>query len=87
MKLKKIEENETETTIEKWDFSALKNALDDSIRKFIVSQKDFQEDHKLMDGRLLLSTLAILFSGYAIWFDWMHPFPESRNILIFCVIS
>lgn len=72
--------------MEKWDWNAVKNALDDSARKFIINQKGFEEDHKLMNGRLIVSTIAILFSLYAIGYDWFHPFPESRSTLICCVI-
>ena len=74
-------------TIEKWDWNAVKNALDDSARKFLTSQSGFQEDHALMNGRLVLSTIAILFSGYALLDDWLHPFPESRSTLIMCVVA
>jgi signal peptidase complex subunit 2 len=63
----------------------VKNALDDSARKFLVAQTGFSESHALMNGRLLISTIAVLFSGYAILYDWYHPFPESRYVLICCV--
>lgn len=65
----------------------MKNALDDSARKFLVSQKDFEEDHSLMNGRLIISTLTVMFSIYGIVYDWYHPFPESRTTLIYCVIA
>lgn len=39
-----------------------------------------------MNGRLIISTVAILFSLYAIAYDWFHPFPESKTVLIICVI-
>lgn len=77
---------ETETKVDKWDWNAVKNALDDSIRKFIVSQNGFKEDHSLMNGRLLISTIGVLFSAYAIVYDYLHPFPESRTVLIACVL-
>ncbi len=65
----------------------MKNALDDSARLYLNSQTGFEEDHILMNGRLLLSTIAIFFSGYALLDDWLHPFPESKTTLIFCVIA
>ena len=52
----------------------------------MVAQNGFKEDHFLMNGRLIISTVGVLFSGYAIAYDWFHPFPESRSILIACVI-
>ena len=79
-------EDELETTIEKWDWNAVKNALDDAATKFLTSQENFKESHSLIDGRLVLSTITILFSAYGILDDWLHPFPESRTNLICCVI-
>ena len=75
------------TKIEKWDWTALKNALDDSARKYLVSQTDFEEDHSLMNGRLIISTITVMCSIYGILYDWYHPFPESRSVLIYSVIS
>jgi signal peptidase complex subunit 2 len=81
-----IEESEI-PKVDKWDWTSVKNALDDSVRKFLTSQSGFTEDHSLMDGRLLLSTLAVLFSAYALLDDWLHPYPQSRTTLIVCVIA
>ena len=75
------------TTVAKWDWNAVKNALDDSARKFLVSQKNFVEDHSLMNARLIISTITVLFSLYGILHDYLNPFPASRNVLIFCVIA
>ncbi len=77
---------EIETKIEKYDWNAVKNALDDSARKFLVSQATFEEDHSLMNGRLIISTITVFFSLYGILYDWYNPFPQSRNTIIFCVI-
>ena len=79
-------EKPDETIVDKWDWNAVKNALDDSARAFLVAQTGFKEDHFLMNGRLLISTIGVLFSGYAIAYDWFHPFPESRSVLIACVL-
>ena len=79
-------EKPDETVVEKWDWNAVKNALDDSARSYLVAQNNFKEDHFLMNGRLIISTIGVLFSGYAIAYDWFHPFPESRSVLIACVI-
>ncbi len=40
-----------------------------------------------MDGRLYISFIACLFSGFALIYDWLNPFPKSRSILILCVIA
>jgi signal peptidase complex subunit 2 len=73
--------------VDKWDWNAVKNALDDSARKFLINQIGFKEDNTLMNGRLFISTVAVLFSIYAIAYDWLHPFPESRQIMIICVVA
>ncbi len=71
---------------DKWDWNAIKNALDDATTKFLISQKNFKEDHTLMNTKLIISTLAVLFSGIALLYDWLHPFPKSKDVLLVCVI-
>jgi signal peptidase complex subunit 2 len=85
----KTDENEQQenVVVDKWDWNAVKNALDDSARKFLVNQNGVKEDNTLMNGRLAISTIAVLFSIYAIAYDWFHPFPESKQILIICVVA
>ena len=64
----------------------MKNTLDDSVRKFLVSQNGLKEDNTLMDIRLVISTLAVLISAYALLYDWYNPFPKSRDMLIISVL-
>lgn len=78
-------EESPDVVVEKWDWNAVKNALDDSARKFLISQENFVEDHFLMNWRLIISTIAVVISLYGIVYDWLHPFPESKLVLIFCV--
>ena len=33
-----------------------------------------------MDGRLFISFIAVCFSGFAIVWDFYHPFPESKIV-------
>jgi signal peptidase complex subunit 2 len=40
-----------------------------------------------MDGRLYISFIACLISGFALIYDWLNPFPKSRSILILCSVS
>lgn len=47
----------------------------------------FKEEHKLMDLRLLICTVAVGFSLFALVWDYIRPFPESRPVLIICVLS
>ncbi|CAF0908004.1 unnamed protein product [Adineta ricciae] len=73
--------------VNKWETNAVKNALDDACKKYFKETLNFAEDYKLMDGRLYISFIACLFSGYALIYDWLNPFPKSRSILILCVIA
>lgn len=61
--------------------------LDDLARKFLISQKNFEEDHSLMNVRLIISTITVAFSLYGIAHDWLNPFPASKPVLIFCVAA
>jgi signal peptidase complex subunit 2 len=82
------EEKDKPSKIDKWDWNAVKNALDDSTRKFLTSQtSNFKEDHKLMDLRLLISTIAVIFSLTALVYDYLNPFPKSKMLMLFCVIA
>ncbi|CAL1528611.1 unnamed protein product [Lymnaea stagnalis] len=73
--------------IDKWDSGALKNALDDGAKKVFVDIFRFKESHMLMNGRLFLCTIAIGFAMFALVWDYLYPFPQSRNVLLCCVIA
>jgi len=73
--------------VDKWDGNAVKNALDDAAKKVLISDLGYEESHGLMDGRLLICTISVTFAMYALIWDYFHPFPESRPVLIVCVIS
>ncbi|XP_067948228.1 signal peptidase complex subunit 2-like [Watersipora subatra] len=70
--------------VDKWDPTAVKNALDDATKKMMKDEFKCDEDHSLMNGRLGLSIVAVSFSGFAVLWDYLHPFPESRSVLIIC---
>lgn len=47
----------------------------------------YMEMHALMNGRLILCTLAVGFALFAVAWDYFFPFPASRPVLITCVLS
>ncbi|XP_035233140.1 probable signal peptidase complex subunit 2 [Stegodyphus dumicola] len=73
--------------VDKWDGSAVKNALDDAVKKVFTEQFKYVESHRLMDGRLAISGIAVGAAMFALMWDYLHPFPESRPVLIICVVS
>ncbi|XP_069105339.1 signal peptidase complex subunit 2-like isoform X2 [Argopecten irradians] len=79
--------DEKPVKIDKWDTAALKNALDDGAKKVILEGFKLKESHTLFDLRLLICSVAVGFSFFALLWDYIRPFPESRPVLIICVLS
>jgi signal peptidase complex subunit 2 len=79
--------DEKPVKVDKWDGSALKNALDDAAKLVLTEKLGFVETHKLVDGRLFLCTIAVGFAVFALVWDYLYPFPLSRTVLITCVLS
>ncbi|KAK7090860.1 signal peptidase complex subunit 2-like [Littorina saxatilis] len=73
--------------INKWDNAALKNGLDDAAKNVLTKNYGFVENHSLMDGRLVICTIAVAFAMFALVLDFFRPFPESRPVLIVCVTA
>ena len=73
--------------INKWDGAAAKNAVDDAIREVLTGELKCKESFALIDGRLFLCALAVGVALYALLWDYLYPFPQSRLVLIICVSS
>ncbi|GBP20596.1 Signal peptidase complex subunit 2 [Eumeta japonica] len=74
-------------TINKFDGAAAKNAIDDAIREVFTGDLKCKESFALIDGRLVLCALAVGVALYALLWDYLYPFPQSRLVLIICVSS
>ena len=48
----------------------------------LLNRFTYVESHKLLDGRLLISTIAVGFSLFALVYDYFYPFSQSRYIMI-----
>merc|ERR1712080_544934 len=67
------------TKVSKWDAAAVKNALDDAVKEVMKNKLAFPECHKLMDGRLLICSVAVAAAMFA-----LLGFPQSFSKIQTC---
>jgi len=83
----KVKEDDKTIKVDKWDGSALKNALDDAAKLVLTEKMGYVESHLLIDGRLFICTVSVGFALFALLWDYVYPFPQSQNVLIISVLS
>ncbi len=56
----------------------MKNSLDDAVKEVLTERLNYDEDHGLMDIRLVICGLAVAVAMFALAWDYFYPFPASR---------
>lgn len=71
--------------VNKWDYLALKNTLDDAVKDVLITKYNHIENFSLIDCRCLMCTFAVIVAVFAIAWDFFNPFPKSRLVLTVCI--
>eukprot|EP00795_Rhopilema_esculentum_P010527 gene10527-19254_t len=85
--LDSILDSEKPRIVNKWDGNAIKNALDDVVRKFFTETLGFEESHAYIDIRLALSGAGCAIALSALAYDYLFPYPASKYVVLTCVIT
>ncbi|KAJ3161698.1 Signal peptidase complex subunit 2 [Geranomyces michiganensis] len=67
--------------------SELKHALDDALKKVLVEDFNFVENHTHTDTRLFLGYTSVLFAAVASAYSYVVPFPDCKLVLTVCVTA
>lgn len=52
-----------------------------SMFQVLIEKFKFTENFNLMDGRLLMCGVAVGVAMYALLWDYLYPFPQSKWVL------
>ena len=65
---------------------AVKNGIDDLLRKTVTTKYNITETFRTRDTRLLICFLACLFSGFGCLYDFLHPFPGQKIYILYFTV-